>query len=76
MRVGANLLVVALLLAGCVTGSASSRSAAERTASAASPGSGRCSAGDPDRWAWFCVIGQGLYTILSALQPDTDLRSK
>jgi hypothetical protein len=76
MRVGANLLVVALLLAGCVTGSASSRSAAERRSSAASPGSGRCSAGDPDRWAWFCVIGQGLYNILSALQPDTDLRSK
>jgi hypothetical protein len=76
MRICSRLVVAALLLTGCVTGGASSRSADERTASAPSPGSGRCSAGDPDRWAWFCVIGQGLYNILSALQPDTDLRSK
>ena len=30
----------------------------------------RCSASDPDRNAWFCVIGQILYSVTGAMQPD------
>jgi hypothetical protein len=77
MRVWLSLVVGALLLAGCVTGGSSSRPAFERTAgepSSAVPGRG--SASDPDRWAWFCVIGRGVYSILAELQPDRTIRTK
>jgi hypothetical protein len=30
----------------------------------------RCSPSDPDRHAWFCVIGQILYGVAGAMQPD------
>jgi hypothetical protein len=30
----------------------------------------RCSAADPDRFAWFCVIGQIIYLTISILQSD------
>lgn len=76
MRTYVSLVLGALLLAGCATGGPSSRFA-ERSASEPSPPAPtRCSAGDPDRWAWFCVIGRTLYGIGASLQPDTELRSR
>ncbi len=72
-----SLVIAGLLLAGCATGGASSRVASERSASEPSPPrAARCSADDPDRRAWFCVIGQALYSIGASLQPDTTFRSR
>ena len=34
----------------------------------------RCSDVDPDRDAWFCVIGRILYATLSMMQHDVDSR--
>ena len=77
MRAYVSLVIGALLLAGCATGGPSSRFAAERSSSEASrQAPTRCSAGDPARWAWFCVVGQTIYGIGASLQPDTQLRSK
>jgi hypothetical protein len=36
-------------------------------------GARRCSAGDPDRSAWFCVVGQILYGAASFFQPVNEL---
>lgn len=30
----------------------------------------RCSPADPDRSAWFCVVGQLLYNVAGGMQPD------
>jgi len=30
----------------------------------------RCSDGDPDRFAWFCIVGRVLYGAAAFLQPD------
>ena len=30
----------------------------------------RCSPSDPDRSAWFCVLGQFLYNLVGVMQPD------
>jgi hypothetical protein len=77
MRAWLGLVVGALFLAGCATGGSSSRPASERTAGEpSSPAPSRYSAADPDRWAWFCVIGRGVYSILAELQPDRNLRTK
>jgi hypothetical protein len=76
MRAYVSPVIGALLLAGCATGSPSSRVATDRSGSEPSSAPARCSAADPDRWAWFCAIGQSLYGIGANLQPDTQLRSK
>ena len=77
MRAYVSLFISALLFGGCATGRPSSQFAVERSASEPSPPPAtRCSVGDSDRWAWFCVIGQALYGIGASLQPDTNLRSK
>ncbi len=76
MRAYVSLVIGALLLAGCAMGGPSSRFTAEPSSSASPQAPTRCSAGDPDRWAWFCVIGQTLYGIGASLQTDTQLRSK
>jgi hypothetical protein len=68
-----SLAVGALLVAGCATGGGASRVAAERPGEPPPPPK-RCSPADPDRWAWFCVIGQLLYTVGGALQPESELR--
>jgi hypothetical protein len=65
-RTGAVVLA-ALLLAGCAT-TAPPRSRAE-----ASETPRRCSTGDPDSSAWFCVVGRILYGALSSLQPINEL---
>lgn len=77
MRAYVSAVSGVLLLAGCATGGPSSRFAAERSAIEVPPSApARCSVADPDRWAWFCVIGQTLYGIGASLQPDTNLRSR
>ena len=70
------LVVSVLLLAACATGTPSPRAGVEASAGARSSPPMRCSAGDPDRGAWFCVIGQILYGIGTALQPDPDVRAR
>jgi hypothetical protein len=77
MRAHVSLVIGALLLAGCATGGSSSRVDTERSAGEPSPSAPtRCSAGDPDRWAWLCVLGQILYGIGENVQADTQLRSR
>lgn len=76
MRPYVRIVMGAFLVAGCATGSSSSRVAGEQSGREASAVPARCSAGDPDRWARFCVIGQALYGIGANLRPDTQVRSK
>jgi hypothetical protein len=54
----APTLLAAVLLAGCAT-SAPRPFGPAVTAASQTPR--RCSPSDPDRWAWFCVVGQILY---------------
>jgi hypothetical protein len=58
-------------LAGCAT----TTPARPRTAQA-SEAPRRCSTADPDRWAWFCVIGQILYGAAAFFTPvnETTMR--
>jgi hypothetical protein len=62
---GASLTLVTLLVGGCATAAPPSS-----TAAAESKSIKRCSPSDPDRRAWFCVIGQILYGVAGAMQPD------
>ena len=61
---GASLALIALLVGGCATATPPSTAASE------SKSIKRCSPSDPDRHAWFCVIGQILYGVAGAMQPD------
>jgi hypothetical protein len=63
--VGASLALIALLVGGCATAAPSPSTAASDSRSIK-----RCSPGDPDRHAWFCMIGQILYGVVGAMQPD------
>jgi len=65
-------LLAAILLAGCAT---TSRPLASRT-DETSQAPRRCSTADPDRWAWFCVVGQILYGAASFFTPinETTMR--
>ena len=69
-----SLFLGALLVAGCATTSVSSRAPERSLDEPASSALTRCSAADPDRWAWFCVIGQALYSIGANFLPDTHHR--
>jgi hypothetical protein len=71
-----RLAVLAAMLAGCATGTPSSRPATWDPGDQPRPVGRltRCSDVDPDRHAWFCVIGQILYLTLSMLQQDIDAR--
>jgi hypothetical protein len=62
------VLLAALLLAGCAT-----TSPPPRRAAGASEAPRRCSPADPDRWAWFCVMGQILYAAASFFSPPNEL---
>ena len=62
---GAALALIALLVAGCATAAPPPSTAASESKSIK-----RCSPSDPDRHAWFCVIGQILYGVAGAMQPD------
>lgn len=66
------LVAIALQLGGCATGNLSTSVSTSLSGGDGKPPSAirRCSPGDPDRHAWFCVIGQILYGIAGAMQPD------
>ena len=70
MRGLAALLIVLTLMGGCAT---ASRPA---TAGAAEAPPRRCSPADPDRWAWFCVVGQILYGAAAFFQPVNELSAR
>jgi hypothetical protein len=66
-----------LLLVGCSTSGPSSGFRAGQSAKEPpSPAPTRCSAEDPDRGAWFCVIGQILYGIVGGRKPEVTLYSR
>ena len=65
----AVLLLALALLGGCATGSRPATARADDTS--ATPR--RCSTGDPDRGAWFCMVGQILYGAASFFQPVNEL---
>ena len=67
---GASLALTALLLGGCATGTASAPASVASGESRSAGVIKRCSPSDPDRYAWFCVIGQVLYGVAGAMQPD------
>jgi len=69
------VLIAAILVAGCATGPRPSTPANAGSAGSPRPAAEyrRCSAADPDRFSWFCVIGQIVYSALSSLQPDAGL---
>jgi hypothetical protein len=66
----AALLIVLTLMGGCAS---ASRPA---TAGAAEAPPRRCSPADPDRWAWFCVVGQILYGAAAFFQPVNELSAR
>lgn len=69
MRASFSVVVVVLLLAGCATSTTPIVPApAEPEGRVAAQ---RCSASDPDRFAWFCVIGRALYGAAAFMQPDS-----
>jgi hypothetical protein len=65
----AALLIVLTLIGGCATASRPATAAAD-----APPR--RCSPADPDRWAWFCVVGQILYGAAAFFQPVNELSAR
>jgi hypothetical protein len=67
----ATALLTATLLAGCAT---TPRPAARADQTAQAPR--RCSTADPDRWVWFCVVGQILYGAAAFFAPvnETTMR--
>jgi outer membrane biogenesis lipoprotein LolB len=62
------ILVAAILLVGCATATPTRPRTSE-----ASEAPRRCSTADPDRWAWFCVVGQILYGAASFFTPVNEL---
>ena len=63
------ILLAATLLVGCAT---TARPAASRT-DQASQATRRCSTADPDRRAWFCMVGQILYGAASFFTPVNEV---
>ena len=66
-------LLAVIVLAGCATAGPSRPGAPAAQASALPR---RCSPADPDRWAWFCVVGRVLYGAAAFFTPpdETALR--
>ena len=72
MRRLAHALLATVLLAGCATASRPAASSTEQ----ASQVPRRCSPADPDRWAWFCVVGQILYGAASFFSPPNETATR
>ncbi|MBI3637287.1 MAG: hypothetical protein HY216_13920 [Candidatus Rokubacteria bacterium] len=75
----AGLLGLVLLVGGCASVPTVNGAGSRADATPAPGGQSitRCSDRDPDRVAWYCIIGQVLYGVADALQPDPrDLRSR
>ena len=73
MRRQALVLLAAILLAGCATTSGAARSA---SAGETNQPPRRCSPADPDRWAWFCVVGQILYGAAAFFTPVNETATR
>ena len=71
MRRTARRSVLILLAAGVLAGCATTTPARPRTAEAVEAPR-RCSPADPDRWAWFCVVGQILYGAAAFFTPASE----
>jgi hypothetical protein len=68
-RLGVAVLA-AVLLAGCAT-SGPPRSGPATAEATQTPR--RCSPADPDRWAWFCVVGRVLYGAAAFFTPANEV---
>ena len=65
------ILLAVIVLAGCAT------TAPERPRTpAAAEAPRRCSPTDPDRWAWFCVVGQILYGAAAFFTPANETTTR
>ena len=65
------ILLAAIVLAGCAT------TAPERSGTAAAAEAPRrCSPTDPNRWAWFCVVGQILYGAAAFFTPANETTTR
>ena len=71
MSVARWAVIGALLAAGCATSAPPSPPAGATAVDAPRPVAWyqRCSPADPNRAAWYCVIGQIGYSILGGMQP-------
>ena len=65
---GTALALITVLVLGCATAAPPPSTAGAESKSTSAIR--RCSPSDPDRHAWFCVIGQILYGVAGAMQPD------
>jgi hypothetical protein len=61
------ILLAAVLLGGCATAAPRPRPPGAAEAPR------RCAPADPDRGAWFCVVGQLLYGVASFFTPVNEL---
>ncbi len=66
-RIRARLLAASLLSACLLAACATASRPSARVEESSTPR--RCSPADPDRWAWFCVVGQVLYGAAAFFQP-------
>ena len=63
-RTASAVAVAAVLVGGCATSARPTDSTSSVGGEPKPPaGIKRCSPSDPDRYAWFCVVGQLLYNI-------------
>jgi hypothetical protein len=67
-------LFAAALAGGCATSSPPPATSGAADEARQATRLTRCSAADPDRSAWFCVVGQILYSTLSMFQQDISSR--
>lgn len=65
-----SAIALAAMLAGCATVQPARPPASAFSSSSPSGAIKRCSPADPDRNAWFCVIGQLFYNVAGSVQPD------
>jgi hypothetical protein len=65
-------LLVGIVLAGCATSTPRGGSGGSETSTAPR----RCSPADPDRWAWFCVLGQILYGAAAFFTPPSEVATR
>jgi hypothetical protein len=72
MRRLAGAILAATLLAGCASTPRSSASRADQ----AWPVTRRCSPADPDRGAWFCVVGQFLHGAAAFFSPANETATR
>jgi hypothetical protein len=72
MRRLACAILAATLLVGCATTPRPSASPTDQ----ASQAPRRCSPADPDRWAWFCVVGQLLYGAAAFFSPANETATR